>query len=153
MNLIVEANTYVSGRVRPNIEGYDYLNFEVHGLKMEEIPVRTDIPPDLLSFLQFRLDNTTPVLNRIWPQDPCLVWMGALDKDGYAKHKPPKNYSGSTILSRYMWQHAIGDPKEVTIDHACGNKACINLWHLRLLPRDLNLAYGDPRKLNTEEGS
>ena len=43
--------------------------------------------------------------------------------------------------------------KLAEIDHACGLRSCINLRHLRLLDKENNKRFGDPRKLNTARGS
>ena len=128
------------------------LNQQVYGMKFYPIPVRHDIPKDLLSHIQKLYDRTVPVLSRIFPSDPCLMFYGSLDEDGYAKAKPHPKYKGSTRVHRYVWQSCYGDPID-TIDHACGLKSCINLRHLRELDLDHNRKFGDPRKLNTDRGN
>jgi hypothetical protein len=128
------------------------LNQQVYGKQFSPIPVRHDIPKDLLAHIQKLYDRTVPVLSRIFPTDPCLSWYGATDDDGYAKAKPHPTYKGSTRVHRYIWQSCYGDPID-TIDHACGLKSCINLRHLRELDLDHNRKFGDPRKLNTEKGN
>ena len=128
------------------------LNQQVYGKQFYPIPVRHDIPKDLLAHIQKLYDRTVPVLSRIFPNDPCLMFYGSLDDDGYAKAKPHPNYKGSTRVHRYVWQSCYGDPID-TIDHACGLKSCINLRHLRELDLDHNRKFGDPRKLNTEGGN
>jgi hypothetical protein len=128
------------------------LNRQVYGLHFLPIPIRHDIPKDLLAHIQKLYNRTVPVLSRIFPTDPCLSWYGATDDDGYAKAKPHPKYKGSTRVHRYIWQSCYGDPID-TIDHACGLKSCINLRHLRELDLDHNRKFGDPRKLNTEKGN
>jgi hypothetical protein len=128
------------------------LNRQVYGLHFLPIPIRHDIPKDLLAHIQKLYNRTVPVLSRIFPTDPCLSWYGANDDDGYAKAKPHPKYKGSTRVHRYIWQSCYGDPID-TIDHACGLKSCINLRHLRELDLDHNRKFGDPRRLNTENGN
>jgi hypothetical protein len=128
------------------------LNRQVYGLHFLPIPIRHDIPKDLLAHIQKLYNRTVPVLSRIFPTDPCLSWYGATDDDGYAKAKPHPKYKGSTRVHRYIWQSCYGDPID-TIDHACGLKSCINLRHLRELDLDHNRKFGDPRKLNTDKGN
>ena len=125
----------------------EFLNLEVHWQDIIGIPIRNDIPKELQSYLQKLVERTVPIISIIFPDDYCWQWVGAIDKDGYAKHRIPGGYKGSTLVHRFIYQVAVAFPNELTIDHACGNKGCINLRHLRLLPRDLNLRYGDHRKL------
>ena len=43
---------------------------------------------------------------------------------------------------------ALNEPLgKVTVDHACGNRGCCNLRHLRALPLKLNRQLGDHRKI------
>jgi hypothetical protein len=100
------------------------------------------------------VERTIPVLSAIFPrEDPCLRWTGALDRDGYARHRVPASMEGrglSNVVSRFVYQLAFSIPLPQdywTVDHACGNTACINPNHLRLLTRGLNKSLGDPRRL------
>lgn len=131
----------------------DTLNQEVYGLEISPIPIRNDIPNELVTYLQKLIERTIPVMSSVFPDDMCWQWVGAVDRDGYGKHKVPRKFQGSSLVHRFIYQNAVMNPDQATIDHACGNTACINLRHLRLLPLKLNLAYGDPRNLNTIEGS
>jgi hypothetical protein len=152
MNLLLEG-------YQPNpLADIDFsiLNFRIDGLHMREIHVHPSIPPDVLKYLQHRLEGTVPVLSRLFPDDPCLAWTGCKDADGYAVHWIPnrlKKYGGSTRLARYMYAHTTGISPNNHVDHACSNRACINLRHLRELSPKLNRLLGDHSKLNTEEGS
>ena len=153
MNLHFEADTNVSPQDQGFLADSTYLNHRVHGLEMEAIPLRSNITPDLIKVLQFKLEWTVPVLNQAFPKYPCLYWCGAKDKDGYAKHKPPRKHKGSTILSRYMYDKCYGVTSKTHVDHICSNRACINPRHLRMLSPELNQLCGDHSKLNTEEGN
>jgi hypothetical protein len=126
-----------------------------HGLSSK---LRSDIPEQDLHWLQQRLARTMPVLSSLFPPDnPCLRWTGALDKDGYARHRVPAALQGrglSNVLSRFVYQLAYGvipatrtaQGDDWTVDHVCGLRSCINLSHLKLLPRALNVKLGDPRR-------
>ena len=140
------------------------LNRQVHGLQFLPIPVRYDIPKDLLAHIQKLYDRTVSVLSRIFPTDPCLSWYGATDDDGYSRSKCHPKYHGSELVHRYVWECCYGTPQEylnkttnelklAEIDHACGLRSCINLRHLRLLDKESNKRFGDPRKLNTAKGN
>ena len=58
------------------------------------------------------VERTIPVLSAIFPRDdPCLRWTGALDRDGYARHRVPARMEGrglSHIVSRFMCQLIYG---------------------------------------------
>jgi hypothetical protein len=46
-----------------------------------------------------------------------------------------------------MW-YFTGAGDHITIHHECGNRACINLLHLQILPLKFNRELGDPKKLH-----
>jgi HNH endonuclease len=71
---------------------------------------------------------------RIAPPDEngCEVWTGALDK-GYGK--VGAGASGRTErVHRRAWERAHGPiPEGRELHHECGNKACVNVEHLRVV--------------------
>ena len=119
------------------------------------------LPPHLsseqLKYIQHLYDHTIPCLSDRFPDDYCRVWMRAKNKDGYSAHRVPKNmkkHSASTMVHRFLWEMfhngKIGKSskgEELTIEHRCGRTDCVNLRHLELLPRKMNIQLGDPRKL------
>ena len=114
--------------------------------KFQPIDLGDKLSLAAVKYIQNLYTRTVPVPSTIFPRDPCLVWCGAKDTDGYSKHKPPKDFKGSTLVHRFIYQAVHGELGEATIDHACSKVDCINLRHLRLLDRATNKAYGDPRK-------
>lgn len=67
--------------------------------------------------------------------DECIEWTGALMANGYGR-------SRGTTAHRAVWEQAngpIGD-SDMVVDHICFNRACVNLDHLRLMPRGENAA-------------
>jgi HNH endonuclease len=55
-------------------------------------------------------------------ENGCRVWTGKLNKNGY----------GSQQEHRRAWELAHGPiPDGLHIHHECGNKACVNVEHLR----------------------
>jgi hypothetical protein len=121
----------------------------VDGLVFPPFSVREDITKRQLAYLHGLLKNAIPVMEPVYfPTQPCFQWVKALDKDGYARHRPPRYMPGSTLVHRFMFQHVTGgDLEGITVDHACGNRACINMAHLRLLDRSTNLKLGDHRRI------
>ena len=119
---------------------------EVHGRGWE---VRSDISEGELRWMQHLMSRCVPVLSDHpdFLNDWCVEWTGALDPDGYARHKPPKDLDGSKLVHRWMYEKAIEPLGNLTVDHACGNRGCCNLRHLRALPLKLNRQLGDHRQL------
>lgn len=136
----VNKNTANPHNTAPN----EFLNLQINPL-----PVRNDMEPDLLNYLQSLLERTYPKLSVVFTQDPCWIWWGALDRDGYPRKTHPSHIKGSALVYRFLWCSLYGNPGEnLQVDHACGVRSCINPNHLRLLPPRLNREYGDHRKLN-----
>lgn len=118
----------------------------------QPIELRDDLSEQQIQYVQSLYDHTIPVPSTIFKRDPCLQWVRAKDRKGYAKHNPPKDLSGSSLVHRYVYQMVYGQLKDTdTIDHACGNSSCINPRHLRLLDRETNMKYGDHRKLDINQ--
>ena len=78
-----------------------------------------------------------------------MIYLGAVDEDGYARIRVPKCATvakPSEILSRFMYQHLVEEiGTDLEVHHRCGNPSCINPRHLTAIPHDLNVAIGDPR--------
>ena len=118
----------------------------------QPIELRDDLSEEEIRYVQSLYDHTIPVPSLIFKRDPCLVWVRAKDRKGYAKHNPSVAMPGSTLVHRYVFQMAIGEIDEkATIDHACGETSCINVRHLRLLDRESNRKYGDHRQLDINQ--
>ena len=122
--------------------------------QFEPIDLGDNLIPARYEYILKLYNRTLPVPSVIFKRDPCLVWCGAKDDDGYSKHNPPDAIKGSSLVHRYIYKSVFGTHTEdekaevnATIDHACGVIDCINLRHLRLLDRATNKAYGDPREL------
>ena len=67
---------------------------KVHGKGWE---VRSDIKEAELRWMQHLMSRCVPVLSSHpdFLNDWCVEWTGAVDLDGYARHKPPKDLDGS----------------------------------------------------------
>lgn len=61
----------------------------------------------------------------------CLLWTGTLNIGGYGRMR---NAGESIAVHRYAWEQAHGPiPEGKYIDHACHNRACAEVAHLRLV--------------------
>lgn len=60
----------------------------------------------------------------------CVTWTGHLTADGYGRIRA----DGSVwYVHRYVWSAVNGDiPDGMKVDHACHNRACFAIDHLRL---------------------
>lgn len=70
----------------------------------------------------------------------CLVRPGLTKKNG----RPYIKYKGTTKNAyRLLWEYKKGPiPKDMTLDHLCFNKACLNLEHMELVTRNINSIRG-----------
>jgi len=77
------------------------------------------------------------------PETGCLLWTGA--KQGPPGRDDGDRYGcwggsdGSRYAHRNVWEHENGPvPEGLLVDHACHNRACVELTHLRLATRAQN---------------
>jgi hypothetical protein len=144
---------------QPLLEERRTLINEAKGTSFFQHPVRWDISGEELTYLNKLFKNTVPTPpGHLWAGG-CYLWCGSHDRDGYARHSPPAGMTGSRLVHRFVYQHAIGpepdDPMwhftgagdDLTIHHECGNRACINLLHLQILPLKFNRELGNPADL------
>ena len=84
------------------------------------------------------------VLDRFWDKveitNSCWNWKGAkLNGYGYF------NNNGKTAtVHRFIYKMFIGEiPENLTIDHLCRNRKCVNLQHLELVTSKENTLRGE----------
>lgn len=67
---------------------------------------------------------------------PCHVFSGSISPDGYGH----VNADGKIVgVHRYVWELEYGAIIDgLVIDHACRNRACCNVNHLRLVTKHQN---------------
>lgn len=72
--------------------------------------------------------------------DPgCIIWTGALNEKGYGLLRA----GGRMVRAhRYAWERVNGPISDgLELDHACRERSCVNVDHLRLATRAQNLQY------------
>lgn len=71
--------------------------------------------------------------------DECWVWTGCLSAAGYGRAHTGYDASGkqnTVITHQAMYELYVGQiPPGLTIDHLCGNKACGNPSHMKILTK------------------
>jgi hypothetical protein len=72
----------------------------------------------------------------------CLVPTShKLDKDGYFHRRVPGGGGKREFYHRYVFRkhHGLDEiPEGFEIDHMCSNRACCNVGHLQMLPREIH---------------
>ena len=76
----------------------------------------------------------------------CWSWRAShFKKTGYALFtiKCPDGKWRPTVAHRIAYELYIGEiPEGLDLDHLCGNRGCVNPWHLEPVTRAVNLARG-----------
>ena len=65
--------------------------------------------------------------------EECWPWVGTLDRDGYG-------IASHSRAHRWAYEHLVGqiDPN-LTIDHLCSNRSCVNPAHMEPVPIRVNV--------------
>lgn len=64
---------------------------------------------------------------------PCVIWQGAVDRDGYGRMKRARDGQRATVsVHRWVMEELLGRPlrRNEVILHACDNPPCFRLDHL-----------------------
>ena len=76
------------------------------------------------------------------PNSGCLLWLGALDKDGYGKFKLPAVGDGKrrhVRPHRWLYEQIKGPiPEGYEPDHKCKVRCCCNWDHLEIVTQQEN---------------
>mgnify|MGYP004458117423 CR=1 FL=1 len=112
------------------------------------VHIPSTLPTKLQTFIQRIYTSTMIGRTYMFPSDPCMIWLGAVDEDGYGRIRVPQCATvdkPSVILSRFVYQHLVEDvDPDLEIHHQCGEPSCINTRHLSPLTPTRNKEIGDP---------
>jgi len=89
-------------------------------------------------------------LVQIGKPDDCWDWLGSINpRTGYGK----KQWFGESWLAhRWVWTMFFGNiENNMTIDHLCSNRKCVNPHHLEVVSQSENLRRGKGTKLTVEQ--
>ena len=91
-----------------------------------------------------------PPAERLWARlaeggpDECWLWPGATYSNGYGHIG---GASGSHLAHRVAYESRVGVvPPDRVLDHRCGNRACCNPQHLRVVTQAANCQSGRKSK-------
>jgi hypothetical protein len=77
------------------------------------------------------------------PNSGCWLWLGAANKDGYAKSENSA-YPGETLGHRLSYLYHVGSiPDNKEIDHVCRVRCCVNPSHLEAILHVENVRIGE----------
>lgn len=88
--------------------------------------------------------NVRPAIDRIRDRsvrqdDGCIVWTGATQ----GRYGQIRDNGKTKYVHRVVYEHHFGEiPEEMTIDHECCNKLCVNETHLAVATREENGRLG-----------
>lgn len=90
------------------------------------------------------------LVNTLITDSGCISFQGKLRNDGYG-HIQVDNVS--IYLHRFVYEQQIGKiPKNMSLDHLCRNKQCINIKHLEVVTNKINVLRGiGPTAINARK--
>ena len=73
----------------------------------------------------------------------CLLWNGAVTRDGYGVVNRGYGVPGSLMAHRVAYEHERGPiPAGLVIDHLCRTPACCNTAHMEIVTSGENVLRG-----------
>lgn len=92
-----------------------------------------------------RVTDRESVEARFWPKvlmvENCWEWLGAITGNGYGGFWDGKRYGRAHRISYELFRGPI--PAGLGLDHTCGNRRCVNPWHLEPVTQRENVRRGD----------
>ena len=80
----------------------------------------------------------------LWNGTPCWVWLGGKNNKDGEKGYGVFSVSKSVIAHRFAYELLVGPiPHDLTIDHLCRNRACVNPTHLEPVTMRINVLRGN----------
>lgn len=95
--------------------------------------------------------NAAAILARTVRVDDCQIWQGAVQSSGYGS---VNGGEGKSLLAhRVVFTEMVGPIEEdLTVDHLCANKLCMNVFHMELVTRSENSRRKNERQTHCVKG-
>lgn len=98
------------------------------------------------------------VEDRFWEKvdrrldDECWPWLASLTNSGYGSMMLDDKPEGAHRISYELLRQEI--PEGMVIDHLCGNRWCVNPWHMDVVTQSENIRRSKPdRDINPRSRS
>lgn len=90
---------------------------------------------------RFMMKVSIPCISGHVVKSPCWEWVGSKQKKGYGLFKQGK-HGGTTLAHRISYEifSGVKVPDNLTIDHLCRNRECVNPAHLEVVTLQENQA-------------
>lgn len=102
--------------------------------------------------LTIPLHPSVQLMNRFMAQQRsdletgCRIWTGTLDRDGYGRFFiEGRRFAAHRVA--YTWSRGL-IPDDLTVDHLCRNRACVQPEHLEVVTNRENIARGNAGLFN-----
>lgn len=82
------------------------------------------------------------------PNSGCWLWTSTLDKDGYplASRSRKLKLPRTVRAHRALYELVVGViPDDMTLDHLCRLKCCVNPKHMEVVTNKINILRSDGR--------
>lgn len=78
------------------------------------------------------------ILSRVDYGNECWNWQGYIHTDGYGRFRTGRK-NWDEVAHRLVYEVLVGDiPDDMTLDHLCLNKSCVNPQHLEVVTQSVN---------------
>lgn len=82
-------------------------------------------------------DLPANVARHVQADGDCVIWLGARNNRGYGS--VGVGGKRTALVHRHVYEATVAPiPADMTIDHLCRNKLCVNVEHLEVVTRSEN---------------
>ena len=105
------------------------------------------------------MDEQLVLPDRFWAKvqktESCWLWTASLNTSGYGLFRNRQKLRPTEVSHRLSYLALVGSiPDDLTLDHLCRNRRCVNPDHLEPVTLEENLKRGvSPSALNARRGN
>ena len=93
----------------------------------------------------FRFDPVKRFWRKVKKTDTCWLWLGPLETTGYGTIAISQRPTRKRLVHRHAYEMLRGPiPADMTIDHLCKVKHCVNPDHMEIVTRSENTKRANP---------